>query len=31
MTGRAKLAVFRGNEAKVVTAVGPTNRMLRGD
>ena len=31
VTGRAKLAVFRGNEAKVLTAVGPTNRMLRGD
>ncbi len=31
VTGRAKLAVFRGNEARVVTAVGPTNRMLRGN
>ena len=28
MTGRAKMAVFRGDEAKVLTAVGPTNRML---
>jgi serine/threonine protein phosphatase 1 len=29
VTGRAKMAVFRGNEAKIVTAVGPTNRMMR--
>ena len=28
VTGRAKMAVFRGNEAKIVTAVGPTNRMM---
>ena len=28
-TGRAKMAIFRGREAKVLTAVGPTNRMLR--
>jgi serine/threonine protein phosphatase 1 len=28
MTGLAKMAVFRGDEAKVLTAVGPTNRML---
>jgi serine/threonine protein phosphatase 1 len=27
-TGLAKMAIFRGNEAKVLTAVGPTNRML---
>jgi serine/threonine protein phosphatase 1 len=31
MTGLAKMAVLRGSEAKVVTVVGPTNRMLRGD
>ncbi len=31
MTGLAKMAVLRGNEAKVVTAVGPTNRALRED
>ena len=29
MTGVAKMAVIRGNEAKVVTIVGPTERMLR--
>ena len=28
MTGRAKMAVFRGDEAKVLTALGPTNKML---
>lgn len=27
-TGRAKMAVFRSREAKVLTALGPTNRML---
>jgi len=31
LTGMAKMAVFRDNEAKVVTALGPTNRMLRGE
>lgn len=31
MTGLVKMAVLRGGEAKVVTAVAPTNRMLRGD
>ncbi len=30
LTGLAKMAVFRGNEAKVLTALGPTNRMLGG-
>ncbi len=29
-TGRAKMAVFRSREAKVLTALGPTNRMLNG-
>jgi serine/threonine protein phosphatase 1 len=28
ITGMAKMAIFRGSEAKVVTALGPTNRML---
>lgn len=28
LTGLAKMAVIRGDEAKVLTAVGPTNRML---
>jgi serine/threonine protein phosphatase 1 len=28
LTGFAKMAIFRGNEAKVMTALGPTNRML---
>jgi serine/threonine protein phosphatase 1 len=28
LTGHAKMAVFRGDEVKVVTALGPTNRML---
>ena len=31
LTGLAKMAVIRGSEAKVLTALGPTNRMLRGD
>jgi serine/threonine protein phosphatase 1 len=30
VTGLAKMAVFRGNEATVLTALGPTNRMLAG-
>ncbi|MBV9290715.1 MAG: metallophosphoesterase [Hyphomicrobiales bacterium] len=30
ITGRAKMAVFRGDEVKVLTALGPTNRMLQG-
>ena len=30
LTGLAKMAVIRGNEAKVLTALGPTNRMLDG-
>ena len=30
LTGLAKMAVFRGDEAKVLTALGPTNRMLGG-
>ncbi len=30
LTGLAKMAVIRGNEAKVLTALGPTNRMLKG-
>jgi serine/threonine protein phosphatase 1 len=29
LTGLAKMAVIRGNEAKVLTALGPTNRMLK--
>jgi serine/threonine protein phosphatase 1 len=29
LTGQAKMAVFCGNEARVFTALGPTNRMLR--
>jgi serine/threonine protein phosphatase 1 len=28
VTGLAKMAVIRGDEAKVLTALGPTNRML---
>jgi len=28
LTGQAKMAVIRGDEAKVMTALGPTNRML---
>jgi serine/threonine protein phosphatase 1 len=28
LTGLAKMAVIRGDEAKVLTALGPTNRML---
>jgi serine/threonine protein phosphatase 1 len=28
LTGLAKMAVFRGDECKVLTALGPTNRML---
>ncbi len=28
LTGLAKMAVIRGNEATVLTALGPTNRML---
>ena len=28
LTGHAKMAVFRGDEVKVMTALGPTNRML---
>jgi hypothetical protein len=31
LTGLAKLAVIRGAEVKVLTALGPTNRMLKGD
>ena len=31
LTGLAKMAVIRGNEAKVLTAFGPTNRMLKGE
>jgi serine/threonine protein phosphatase 1 len=30
VTGVAKMAVFRGAEAKVLTAMGPTNRHLSG-
>ncbi len=30
-TGLAKMAVLRGHEAKVLTALGPTNRMLGDD
>lgn len=30
LTGHAKMAVIRGNEASVLTALGPTNRMLEG-
>ena len=29
LTGLAKMAVIRGNEAKVLTALGPTNRMMK--
>ena len=29
LTGLAKMAVIRGDEAKVLTALGPTNRMLK--
>jgi serine/threonine protein phosphatase 1 len=29
-TGLAKMGVFRGSEVKVLTALGPTNRMLAG-
>ena len=29
LTGLAKMAVIRGNEARVLTALGPTNRMLK--
>lgn len=29
VTGLVKMAVFRGDEAKVFTALGPTNRMLK--
>ena len=28
LTGLAKMAVIRGDEVKVLTALGPTNRML---
>ena len=28
LTGLAKMAVIRGDEAKILTALGPTNRML---
>lgn len=28
LTGLAKMGVFRGGEVKVLTAIGPTNRML---
>jgi serine/threonine protein phosphatase 1 len=28
LTGHAKMAVFRGDEVKIMTALGPTNRML---
>jgi hypothetical protein len=31
LTGLAKMAVIRGDEAKVLTALGPTNRMLDRD
>jgi serine/threonine protein phosphatase 1 len=31
LTGMAKMAILRGSEAKIMTAVGPTDRMLRGD
>jgi serine/threonine protein phosphatase 1 len=30
LTGLVKMAVIRGDEAKVLTALGPTNRMLDG-
>jgi Calcineurin-like phosphoesterase len=30
LTGQAKMAVIRGDEATVLTASGPTNRMLKG-
>jgi Calcineurin-like phosphoesterase len=30
LTGLAKMAVIRGNEATVLTALGPTDRMLKG-
>jgi serine/threonine protein phosphatase 1 len=29
LTGQAKMAVIRGDEATVLTALGPTNRMLK--
>jgi serine/threonine protein phosphatase 1 len=29
LTGLAKMTVIRGNEARVLTALGPTNRMLQ--